>query len=383
MRKSEIALAAAFLLVLLVIFASGPASVFIMLERSGQESDRQNTTIDVESTAALGDEEINRIFNELRSQYLDGRAESITWWLMAASVAFAFLTVFVTAVGIVIIVAGLFGTRWFREILVDARQSADDARKSATEAAQNAERTGELTQQAQQDAHVIQQNRMESESNTASFEPSEPDDETNAISAKTEEIDSLVEQAIADALRYREEGNYPAAIEKWQAVGSILETTDNERAAVAWFRAAYLFGQQNDRLSAISFYSRALQANPEYASAYNNRGFAKSVLERREEAIADYDEAIRINPEYALAYNNRGIAKSVLGRREEAIADYDEAIRINPEYALAYNNRGIAKSVLGRREEAIADYDEAIRINPEYAHAYYNRGIAKSGLGAA
>ncbi len=358
--------AVVLLLLLIVAFASGPFSVFKMLENSGQEANGRSRMVVIESADALNEEEINRISSEIRSQYLDQRAESITWWLMAVGVSFAFLTVLVTAVGIVIVVAGLFGTRWFREILADARQSADDARKSATEAAQNAARTGELTHQVLQDAHVVHQNRMESESDVASSEPGEPDDETNAITARPEQTDSLVEQAIADATRFREQGNNPAAIEKWQAVGSILETTDSERAAVAWARAAYLLSQQNDRLSAISFYSRALFANPEYALAYYNRGVAKSALGRREEAIADYDGAIRINPEYASAYNNRGVAKSELGRREEAIEDYDEAIRINPDHARAYNNRGIAKSALGQHEEAKADFDEAVRIDPSY-----------------
>ncbi len=59
-----------------------------------------------------------------------------------------------------------------------------------------------------------------------------------------------------------------------------------------------------------------------------------------EEAMKDYDKAIELNPQYAEAYNNRGIAKAELGRNEEAMKDYDKAIELNPQYAEAYNNRG-------------------------------------------
>ena len=45
--------------------------------------------------------------------------------------------------------------------------------------------------------------------------------------------------------------------------------------------------------------------------------------------IRDYSEAIQLNPEFAPAYNNRGNAYRILGRYELAIRDFDEAIRLN------------------------------------------------------
>ena len=48
---------------------------------------------------------------------------------------------------------------------------------------------------------------------------------------------------------------------------------------------------------------------------------AKSELKQYKEAIADYTEAIKLNPEYAQAYNNRGFAYRELGKKEEADAD--------------------------------------------------------------
>ncbi|MFT7587359.1 MAG: tetratricopeptide (TPR) repeat protein, partial [Cellvibrionaceae bacterium] len=73
---------------------------------------------------------------------------------------------------------------------------------------------------------------------------------------------------------------------------------------------------------------------------YFFRGLAYDYLKDYERAIADYDRAIELNPEDATAYNNRGNSYSNQGDEERAIADYDRAIELNPEEATAYNNRG-------------------------------------------
>ncbi|MBL8146328.1 MAG: tetratricopeptide repeat protein, partial [Anaerolineae bacterium] len=43
-------------------------------------------------------------------------------------------------------------------------------------------------------------------------------------------------------------------------------------------------------------------------------------LQRVDEALADYDRAIDLNPEYAEAYNNRGNVYAALRRYDEALA---------------------------------------------------------------
>jgi tetratricopeptide (TPR) repeat protein len=40
------------------------------------------------------------------------------------------------------------------------------------------------------------------------------------------------------------------------------------------------------------------------------------------DAIADYNQAIQLNPKYAKAFNNRGFAYNNKGEYDRAIADY-------------------------------------------------------------
>src|SRR5262249_45593365 len=70
-------------------------------------------------------------------------------------------------------------------------------------------------------------------------------------------------------------------------------------------------------------------------------------------AIADSAEAIRVNPNYAMAFNNRGFAYAKKGDNNRAIADYNEAIRLDPRNALAFASRGIAYGKKGDNDRAI------------------------------
>jgi tetratricopeptide (TPR) repeat protein len=138
--------------------------------------------------------------------------------------------------------------------------------------------------------------------------------------------------------------------------------------------------EQKDYNAAIIHYNETIRLDPNYASAYHNRGYTKYALNDLKSAIDDYNEAIRLGPNDADTYINRGVAKYALNDEKGAIDDYNEAIRLNPNDDVAYNNRGLAKAALNDHKGAIDDYNEAIRINPNYASAYRSRGLAKSAL---
>ena len=59
-------------------------------------------------------------------------------------------------------------------------------------------------------------------------------------------------------------------------------------------------------------------------------------------AIAEYTKAIELNPNYATAYNNRGATYAEKDDYERAIKNYTKAIDLKPNYAEAYANRGNA-----------------------------------------
>ncbi|MEN2370608.1 tetratricopeptide repeat protein, partial [Leuconostoc lactis] len=144
--------------------------------------------------------------------------------------------------------------------------------------------------------------------------------------------------------------------------------------ASAYYNRGTSFFALKDYEKAIADYSKAIELQPDYASAYNNRGNSFSALKDYEKAIADYSKAIELQPDDARAYYNRGNSFSALKDDEKAIADYSKAIELQPDDASAYNNRGTSYSALKDDEKAIADYSKAIKLKPSYSIAYFNRG---------
>jgi tetratricopeptide (TPR) repeat protein len=114
------------------------------------------------------------------------------------------------------------------------------------------------------------------------------------------------------------------------------------------------------------------------AEAYLQRGDLYSEIRDYESAIADYTQAIRLNPDYAEAYNNRGYTFAMEGKggMAKAIADYSKAIQLRPDYAYAYNNRGVVYLAIGYPDEALLDFNHAIQLQPYFRQAFSNRGNA-------
>ena len=52
-------------------------------------------------------------------------------------------------------------------------------------------------------------------------------------------------------------------------------------------------------------------------------------MDDRNQAIADFTQAIQLDPSYVEAYNNRAFSYEAQGRRAEAIADFRKAQSID------------------------------------------------------
>ena len=231
-------------------------------------------------------------------------------------------------------------------------------------------------------------------------------------------------ETIRNSRTYIDEGNriaseYETAIKNYvtteddserEKIAADLKKNSDEFTANEHFERGWKLQDEDKNLEAIEEYSKAIELNPDYELAYNNRGLAYYNLNEYETAIRDYNRAIKVEPDFAFAYYNRGSAYHKLGRYDEAMQDYNKSleldptdadvynnrgmlfydleqyndamddfkisIKINPANAEPYNNRGLVYYTLGQYSEAVDEYTRAIEINPELAVAYYNRGVA-------
>jgi len=142
---------------------------------------------------------------------------------------------------------------------------------------------------------------------------------------------------------------------------------DNKALAKEWFDKG--FAEKTDMNKKIEFYTKAIQLDPNFKEAYNNRGLAKHGLSRYTEAITDYDKAIQLDPNYKNAYIARGLAKHGLSRYNEAISDFDKAIQLDPNYARAIASKGCSLVKLGRYGEAVDTINKALKLDNTLGYA--------------
>ncbi|MFA5025968.1 MAG: tetratricopeptide repeat protein [Candidatus Shapirobacteria bacterium] len=119
--------------------------------------------------------------------------------------------------------------------------------------------------------------------------------------------------------------------------------------AADWLALADYEYESGSCFYAIRDLNRAIEINPKYAEAYNNRAFINMRLKRYDRVLPDLNKAIELRPDYPHALMNRGDLYKHLGNKTEAIADYDKVIVMGKEVIKS-------EAVCGRRLMAI--YDE-------------------------
>ncbi len=93
----------------------------------------------------------------------------------------------------------------------------------------------------------------------------------------------------------------------FQGGASPLERTPLQQQAEdaeTYYRWGNYYLIEGDYDKAIEAYSRAIDLDPAYVSAYFGRGHAYHLASSYNAAIADYEQVIKLDPQYAVAYNN-------------------------------------------------------------------------------
>jgi len=133
---------------------------------------------------------------------------------------------------------------------------------------------------------------------------------------------------------------------------------------------------------------KALSLNPELAQAHASLGLLKNQIwqETRsgsglEEAEACFVRALDLNPNNASAYMWFASIRGTQERIEEAIDLYHESLRVDPLGKIPYANLPGLYAQRGQNEEALDLYVKAVEIHPEWPTAYQNLAQHLQGLG--
>lgn len=110
---------------------------------------------------------------------------------------------------------------------------------------------------------------------------------------------------------------------------------------------------------AIEILTKAIKIYPQYADAYQRRGYIYNSHKQQDLAEKDYLEALRINPTHPIVYNNLGYMYFNQGKFDLAKENFEKSIRYSPTYAHPLNNLASVYGVFGENEKRMAQQDPA------------------------
>ncbi len=148
----------------------------------------------------------------------------------------------------------------------------------------------------------------------------------------------------------------------------LLGSQAMSETAVDWFnRADELWDGKKfiNPKKAVDYLSKAIQAQPNYANAYIQRGMAYIELGSYQSAIQDYNQALLFTTDpnsLAKISDKAGVAYAHLGQYKKAIDGFNKAISLKPDYPDAYNNRGIVYFLQDNKKQGCLDAQKACAL---------------------
>jgi serine/threonine protein kinase/Tfp pilus assembly protein PilF len=143
----------------------------------------------------------------------------------------------------------------------------------------------------------------------------------------------------------------------------------------AYLLRARVRDREGDREGARQDREAGIRAEPRDERDWTARGLAQLPRDPRA-ALADYERALELNPRYPAALQNKAhVLGEVLGRTEEAAEALDRLVTLYPDDVPARAARGVLRARLGRREAAHADAQESLRRDSKPSTVYQVAGI--------
>lgn len=143
----------------------------------------------------------------------------------------------------------------------------------------------------------------------------------------------------------RAEANYRRALEL------------DPNCASAHFNLAVELVRNGALKEAEAHYRKAVPLRPT-AEVHNGLGFALDLQKRTDEALAEFHRALELDPDYVPALNNLASTLARQGKLDEAASYYQRSLAAKPNTAAYYALGGLYRT-MGRNDDADAQYEKA------------------------
>ncbi len=203
-------------------------------------------------------------------------------------------------------------------------------------------------------------------------------EEQVTAAAKDKVVDVLGEAA--SKLR-GELGESLATVQKFD-VPLEQATTSSLEALESYSRGRKAEHEQGDA-AALPYYLRAIEIDPNFATAYRAAGNLYTNLSQPARGIEYYTKAFQLRdhasePEKLAIMGN--YYRNVTGELAKAAQTYREAIESYPEIYVAYNNLGLVYGYQGQYEDAAKVMRQCVGLAPDVVTCYENLAVYLGAL---
>ncbi|XP_041986615.1 cell division cycle protein 27 homolog [Aricia agestis] len=189
----------------------------------------------------------------------------------------------------------------------------------------------------------------------------------------------------------------------------------NRNDSIAWLAAGNCFSLHKERETALKFFKRAVQIDPDAAYGHALLGHEYAVAEESDKALSSFRTAVSIDPRNYVAWFGiatvfarqerwkasevhirralaihphsgvlrcqLGLAQAALGKMDRALSTLERAVALDKENPLCRFHRASVLLRAGRPEDALADLNHLKDIAPRESLVYYLLGKVYNKLG--
>lgn len=155
----------------------------------------------------------------------------------------------------------------------------------------------------------------------------------------------------------------------------------DKTSAVTWCVAGNCFSALKEHDTAIKFFNRAIQMDPDFPYSYTLLGHELVVTEELEKALGCYRKAILKDPRHYNAWFGIGTIYSKQERFQLAEVHYRHALKINRKNSVILVHIGVMQFYLHKPEQAIQTLTEAIKLEPKNPLCKFHRASMNFSIG--
>ncbi|KAL7557729.1 hypothetical protein ACA910_006207 [Epithemia clementina (nom. ined.)] len=154
----------------------------------------------------------------------------------------------------------------------------------------------------------------------------------------------------------------------------------NRLSAVTWCVVGNCFSLQKDHETALVFFRRSLQIDPNFTYIHTLCGYEYMANEDFDKAIVCFRQALRVNERHYNAWYGLG---AIFHRQEKFdLAEYhfERAMQLHPTSSILLCNLGIAQYANGKAYQALDTLAQAFRLDPQNPQARFQRASIYAAL---